>query len=91
MQAYPREGAKPLADAYARRYEGYPCNLINFDKVQKLGKTVFKGPEGEYRKGEELLIDEDHTSGGRNKKLIHATAIAAGLAVPVILTDVDRQ
>jgi orotate phosphoribosyltransferase len=38
-----------------------------------------------------LIIDEDHTSGGRNKKLIRAAAASGGLVVPNMLTVVDRQ
>lgn len=85
------KGALPLADAHARHYDGYPNNLVIFSKVQEAGKTVFLGPEGEFNDGDKLVIDEDHTSGGRNKKLIRAAAISGGLVVPNMLTVVDRQ
>ncbi len=85
------KGALPLADAHARQYEDYPKNLLMFTKVEEPGKTIFLGPEGEFNEGEELIIDEDHTSGGRNKRLIRAAAISGGLVVPNMLTVVDRQ
>jgi orotate phosphoribosyltransferase len=85
------KGALPLADAHARQYEGYPKNLIKFTKVEELGKTIFLGPKGEFTETEELIIDDDHTSGGRNKRLIRAAAISGGLVVPNMLTVVDRQ
>lgn len=85
------KGAMPLADAHARHYEGYPNNLITFTKIQQPGETIFLGPDGEFTDGDELMIDEDHTSGGRNKKLIRAAAVSGGLVVPNMLTVVDRQ
>jgi len=85
------KGALPLADAHARHYEDYPHNLLTFTKTEEPGKTNFIGPDGEFSEGEELIIDEDHTSGGRNKKLIRAAAISGGLVVPNMLTVVDRQ
>ena len=84
-------GALPLADEHAKHYSEYPENLILFTKLEKPGNTVFQGPEGEFTYGDELIIDEDHTSGGRNKKLIRATAMSAGLVVPYMLTAIDRQ
>lgn len=85
------KGAAPLADAHAKHYEDYPNNLVRFTKVEESGKTIFLGPEGEFIEGEELVIDEDHTSGGRNKRLIRAAAISGGLVVPNMLTVIDRQ
>ncbi len=85
------KGALPLADAHARHYENYPYNLLTFTKAEEPGKTTFIGPDGEFSEGEELIIDEDHTSGGRNKKLIRAAAVSGGLVVPNMLTVVDRQ
>ena len=85
------KGAMPLADAHARLYENYPKNLLVFIKEQASDRTVFLGPYGEYSEGEELVIDEDHTSGGRNKKLIRAVALLGGLLVFNMLTVVDRQ
>lgn len=85
------KGAMPLADAHARLYENYPNNLLVFTKEQVADKTVFSGPYGEFVSGEELVIDEDHTSGGRNKKLIRAAALSGGLLVFNMLTVVDRQ
>jgi orotate phosphoribosyltransferase len=85
------EGAVPLADAHAKHYDGYPNNLVTFTKIQKPGETLFLGPDGEYTKGDELIIDEDHTSGGRNKKLIRTAAVSGGLVVRDMLTVVDRQ
>ncbi len=85
------KGAMPLADAHARHYEEYPNNLITFTKIQEPDKTIFLGPDGEFADGDELIIDEDHTSGGRNKKLIRAAAISGGLVVSNMLTVVDRQ
>lgn len=84
-------GAVPLAEAHARHYSNYPNNLLAFTKTERAKKTLFEGPTGEYQKGEELVIDEDHTSGGRNKKLIRAAALTGGLAVNTMLTVVDRQ
>jgi orotate phosphoribosyltransferase len=85
------KGAMPLADAHARHYADYPNNLVTFTKIQKTDETIFQGPSGEFADGDELMIDEDHTSGGRNKKLIRAAAISGGLVVPNMLTVVDRQ
>lgn len=85
------KGAVPLADAHAKQYEDYPNNIVRFTKVDEPGNTIFMGPEGEFTEGEELVIDEDHTSGGRNKRLIRAAAISGGLVVPYMLTVVDRQ
>ncbi len=85
------KGALPLADAHARMYEDYPNNLLIFTKLEEDGITTFLGPEGQYEEGDKLLIGEDHTSGGRNKKLIRVAAMAAGLVVPDMLTVVDRQ
>jgi orotate phosphoribosyltransferase len=85
------KGAVPLADAHAKLYESYPRNLLVFTKEQEENKTVFFGPYGEFAVGEELVIDEDHTSGGRNKKLIRAAAMSGGLLVFNMLTVVDRQ
>jgi orotate phosphoribosyltransferase len=85
------KGAMPLADAHARLYENYPHNLLTFTKEQSADKTVFLGPYGEFADGEELVIDEDHTSGGRNKLLIRAAAVSGGLVVLNMLTVVDRQ
>ncbi len=85
------KGAMPLADAHARLYENYPKNLLVFTKKQDKNKTEFLGPYGEFVEGEELVIDEDHTSGGRNKKLIRAVALSGGLVVSNMLTVVDRQ
>lgn len=85
------KGALPLADAHARHYEDYPHNVVTFTKAEEPGGTTFIGPNGEFGEGEELIIDEDHTSGGRNKKLIRAAAVSGGLVVPNMLTVVDRQ
>jgi orotate phosphoribosyltransferase len=85
------KGALPLADAHARQYQAYPNNLVTFTKLSEPNRTVFLGPVGEFYEGEELMIDEDHTSAGRNKRLIRAAAISAGLVVPNMLTIVDRQ
>jgi len=85
------KGAMPLADAHARLYESYPRNLLVFTKDQYEDKTVFLGPYGEFSVGEELVIDEDHTSGGRNKKLIRIAALSGGLLVFNMLSVVDRQ
>jgi len=84
------KGALPISDAHARHYEDYPHNLLTFTKAEEPGKTTFIGPDGEFSEGEELIIDEDHTSGGRNKKLILAAAVSGGLVVPNMLTVVDR-
>jgi orotate phosphoribosyltransferase len=86
------KGALPLAEATARRLPGYPENLLEFGKVeQEGGKTIFTGPEGLYGVGDELLVVEDHTSGGRNKRLIKAAAERQGLVVQTMLTVVDRM
>lgn len=85
------KGAVPLADAHARRYADYPDNVLTFTKVAKLDSTTFLGPDGDFVKGDELIIDDDHTSGGRNKRLIRAAAVSGGLVVPNMLTVVDRQ
>ncbi len=85
------KGAMPLADAHARLYENYPKNLLTFEKKQDMNETQFLGPYGEFIEGEELVIDEDHTSGGRNKKLIRTAALSGGLLVFNMLTVVDRQ
>lgn len=85
------KGATPLADAHAKHYGDYPNNLITFAKIQKLGKAVFQGPYGEFTDGDELTIDDDHTSGGHHKRLIRAAAISGGLVVANMLTVVDRQ
>ena len=85
------DGATSLADKHASHYGGYPKNVLTFLKLSRNGRTVFMGPEGEFNEGDELLIDDDHTSGGRNKRLIRAAAVSAGLVVPHMLTVVDRQ
>lgn len=85
------KGALPLANAHATHYDDYPNNLLVFGKVEEPGKTTFIGPEGEWKEGDEIVIDEDHTSGGRNKRLIKAAAEQGGLAVHTMLTVVDRQ
>ena len=85
------KGAMPLADAHARLYDNYPKNLLVFQKKLDTDKTVFIGPYGEFVEGEELVIDDDHTSGGRNKRLIRAAALSSGLLVFNMLTVVERQ
>ena len=66
--------------------------LLQFGKEEHPGGgTVFTAPEGRLEPGAQLVIVEDHTSGGRNKKLIRAAAEAAGLVVRDMLTIVDRQ
>jgi orotate phosphoribosyltransferase len=85
------KGALPLANAHASHYDEYPNNLLVFGKFEEQGRTVFTGPEGEFESGDELVVDEDHTSGGRNKRLIRAAAVSGGLTVVTMLTVVDRQ
>jgi orotate phosphoribosyltransferase len=86
------KGALPLANAHAQHYDGFPNNLVTFGKVQHAdGKTEFTGPEGEWEEGDELVIDEDHTSGGRNKRLIRTAAMSKGFVVNHMLTVVDRE
>lgn len=86
-------GARPLADNLAKRLPNYPANLVEFEKkVDEEGKRSFSGPsKGEHKPGENLLLVEDHTSGGYNKSLFIAAADDAGLKVTDILTVVDRQ
>jgi orotate phosphoribosyltransferase len=84
-------GAVPLANEHASHYDDYPNNLLRFKKIEVDGRTAFVLGSGTYELGDELVIDEDHTSGGRNKRLIRAAAITAGLAVSTMLTVVDRQ
>lgn len=91
-------GALLLGEELAKQYEqGYPGNLLVFGKEQtkpvdgQPGKTEFTGPTGTWEPGDELQIVEDHTSGGRNKRLILNAAQRAGLVVPTMLTVVDRE
>ncbi len=84
-------GAMPLADAHAQLYSDYPANVVVFSKTMQAGRTTFSGPEGNFNEGDELVIDDDHTSGGRNKKLMYAAAISGGLVVANMLTVVDRM
>lgn len=85
------EGADPLADAFAKEYPNYPANLLRFTKLKVANRTTFLGPRGSFSRGDETVIVDDHTSGGANKRLILATANAAGLVVPTILSAVDRM
>jgi orotate phosphoribosyltransferase len=85
------KGALPLAEAHAKHYSGYPSNLVTFTKINQDGKTSFVGPNVKFAKGDELIIDDDHTSGGRNKRLMRAAALSGGLIVNTMLTVVDRQ
>lgn len=91
LAAVPK-GALPLVDAHAQHYSEYPANLVTFGKIQhENGITEFTGPDGIWQHGDELVIDEDHTSGGRNKKLIRAAAEAQGFTVRTMLTVIDRE
>ena len=85
------DGATPLAAEHASHYRTDKKNVLTFMKLGKNGPSVFMGPDGEFNIGDELLIDDDHTSGGRNKRLVRAAAVSAGLVVPRMLTVVDRQ
>jgi orotate phosphoribosyltransferase len=85
-------GALPLVDAFAQYYSAYPQNVVVFGKRQLAnGTTEFTGPTGEWEDGDELVIGEDHTSAGRNKRLIVAAAKRVGFSVNTILTVVDRE
>ncbi len=86
------KGAVPLAKAMAQRFDDWPANLLVFTKYQQPGgQTIFELTQGEYNPGDDLLIVEDHTSGGRNKVLMLEAARRANLVVTDILTVIDRQ
>lgn len=91
IAALPR-GAWPLGEALAKQYTDYPENLLTFDKVDDPEHgTTFTEPEGTYEVGDELIVVDDHTSGGRNKFRFLRASRAAGLVVSTVLTVVDRQ
>ncbi|MGZ6004654.1 MAG: hypothetical protein ACXWLH_00725 [Candidatus Saccharimonadales bacterium] len=91
LAAVPK-GALPLVDEHAQHYDDYPNNLVIFGKVQHDdGTTEFTGPEGVWEEGDELVIGEDHTSWGRNKRLIYNAATNRGFNVKHMLTVVDRE
>lgn len=93
------KGAMPLAEKLAVRLEPTPERgvrsdfLLRFRKEERpSGATVFTPPPGiGFVRDDQLLLVEDHTSGGRNKKLMCQAAEAVGLKVDDILTVVDRQ
>jgi uridine monophosphate synthetase len=85
-------GANPLARAHARRHPAYPDNLLVFAKTTDGNITRFHGPiEGMFEPGDNLVVDEDHTSAGRNKLLFLRAAQCLGFTVTDMLTVVDRQ
>lgn len=85
-------GAQSLGETFAKRYDTYPDNLLQFDKIDDPEHgTTFVGPQGEYVKGDELVPVDDHTSGARNKFRFLRASQAAGLVVSTILIVVDRQ
>lgn len=85
------EGADPLAKETARLLPGYPDNLLRFAKISKNDKTDFEFVDGLYLTGDELAMIDDHTSGGRNKRLLQKAALKVGLEPTHVLTVVDRE
>lgn len=87
------KGAVVLGEAVASHFMFPERVLVMFGKVQHDdGRTVFVPPAPDtFKEGDELIIVEDHTSGGRNKKLIREAAINVGFVVNIMLTVVDRM
>lgn len=83
-------GAIPLAEALIAELKT-PIGIANFSKDESTPE-VFRLAEGKLiADGVRLLIIDDHTSGGRNKRLIKAAAGRAGYNVTDMITVVDRQ
>ena len=87
------KGADPLAQAYAEYLVAHwPDVLVKFIKDESGENTVFRlASPMEVSEGAQLLPIEDHTSGGRNKKLFFSAAEQAGFEVFDMLTVVYRQ
>lgn len=87
------DGALAIAAEHAEHYSKNPKKILTFKKIGQKGPTIFIGPleEKGFNEGDDLLIDDDHTSGGRNKQLMRSAAISSGLVVKNMLTVVDRQ
>ena len=86
------KGAQPLALEMAKHYPDYPGNLLEFGKEEVDGKRIFVGPtNGEFKKGDVMVVVEDHTSGGYNKSLFKGAVEKTGLVIHDVLTVVDRQ
>lgn len=86
------KGADPLAEAFGERLGRWPDAVVKFIKDESSGTTVYElATAMEVREGAQLLVVEDHTSGGRNKKLFFSGAEKAGFEVTDMLTVVYRQ
>lgn len=85
-------GGNILARSLANQYMIPKSKLVVFRKIENGGQHQFEGPvKGTWEKGDDLLLVEDHTSGGHNKELFLPTAWDAGFVTPYMLDVVDRE
>jgi orotate phosphoribosyltransferase len=84
-------GADPIAEAMARYRPEFPNNLLRFEKHQRNSETSFTLRNGTFDEHEALTVIDDHTSGGRNKRLFQIAAEGYGLNVTHMLNIVDRE
>lgn len=85
------DGADPLAEATARYGKNYPDNISHFKKQQCGHNTKFSLLDGTFSNGNELTAIDDHTYGGRNKRLFQIAAEGYGYRMTHILNVVDRE
>lgn len=83
-------GIEPVASAFERLVKGR-VRRLRFAKIERNGRSDFVGPvDGFIRFGDLVLAFDDHTSGGRNKKLFMEAVSSAGGTVGWFFTIVDR-
>lgn len=87
------EGANPFARTTASHFDNPGKILLNFEKrLDVRGKRTFLGPiTGKLGKGDNVVILDDHTSGGYNKSLFVDVIQKNGGEVTDVLTVVDRE
>jgi len=85
------KGAQPLARAHARRYDGYPDNLITFQKAVVEDENEYDVDDGILNNRTTLLVNEDHTSGGHNAVRFLDVVRWYGATVTDYQIVVDRQ
>ncbi len=87
------EGANPFARTTASHFDNPGMILLNFEKrLGDSGKRTFFGPiKGRIGKGDNVVILDDHTSGGYNKSLFVDVIQKNGGEVTDVLTVVDRE
>lgn len=83
-------GAIPLAEALIAELKT-PIGIARVSKDESTPEVFKLAQVKPIEGGVRLLIVDDHTSGGRNKRLIRAAAKRAGYNVTDMITVVDRQ